>query len=438
MIQTIADYTSDYSARGIAEGISRAIRDGALPAGSQLPPIRRLATEFHCSPTTVSAAWTILTRAGLIHSNRRLGTTVIPQSPSGRGRYRRALERTTTLSIDLSTGVPDPALLPDLAASLSRVGVCQAAATYVTEPVLPELGEHLRSTWAFPADTITVVDGAMDALDLIVTTHLQFGDRVVVENPSFPPLLDLLDAAGVRIVPVDLDDEGIRPEALSAALRSEPRAVFLQPCAQNPTGASFTKRRADELAGVMEGHDAFVVENDSTGMIAASSLHSIGARLPGRCLHVRSFSKSHGPDLRLAAVGGAAALVEPIVNRRFLGQSWTSHLLQRVLLDLLTHDESVAQIDRAAREYARRRVALIRALAHHDVVVRGGDGLNIWLPVVDEAAALIALSGRGIGVAPGRPFWVGADPAHHVRVTSGLIAEDTAMIGAALAAAASS
>lgn len=416
--RTIAEFIADYSARGIAEGISRAIRAGALPEGSKLPAIRQLATEFQCSPTTVSAAWTLLTRAGLIHSNRRSGTIVVPQAHSGRGRYRRALERTTALRLDLSTGVPDAQLLPDLAGAFSRIHLHHAAATYLRDPVVPALRKFLAASWPFPAEHITVTDGAMDALDLIVTTHLQFGDRVVVENPCFPPLLDLLEAAGILILPVELDAAGIMADSLATALRAEPRAVFLQPRAQNPTGVSLTAERTLELVDVLREHDAFVVENDSVAGIASSRLHSIGSHMPNRTVHVRSFSKSYGPDLRLAAVGGADWLVEPIVNRRFLGQSWTSHILQRVLLDLLTEASSIRQVERARDQYAVRRTALADELATCGIEVGGSDGFNLWVPVDDEPSTLISLTSVGIGVAPGSPFNAGAAPTRHVRVTT--------------------
>ena len=105
----------------------------------------------------------------------------------------------------------------------------------------------------------------------------------------------------------------------------------------------------------------------------------------------------------MAAIGGAASLVRPIVERRHLGQGWTSRLLQRLLLDLLTQPDSIAVVDAARVEYARRRSRLTRELAAHGVDIPAGDGLNVWIPVADEATALVALASRGIGAAPGAP-----------------------------------
>ena len=140
-------------------------------------------------------------------------------------------------------------------------------------------------------------------------------------------------------------------------------------------------------------------------------------------VHIRSFSKSHGPDLRLAAMSGPTALMEGVRDRRLLGQAWTSRLLQTVLLDLLHRVESCEQIERARATYARRRRAICTALANRGVVVIGEDGLNLWLPVRDETSALLFLASRGIGAAAGSPFATRDGHEPHLRVTTGLIEE---------------
>jgi DNA-binding transcriptional MocR family regulator len=153
-------------------------------------------------------------------------------------------------------------------------------------------------------------------------------------------------------------------------------------------------------------------------------------------VHVRSFSKSHGPDLRLAAMSGPEALLGEVRRLRQLGQGWSSRLLQRMLLDLLTDDQSRAQVARARDEYARRRRAFVEALAARDVEVAGDDGLNLWVPVNDESAALVRLASRGIGVAPGTPFNVLPVAQGHVRVTVGLVQSDLEAVAGEVAAAA--
>ncbi|MET0417499.1 MAG: GntR family transcriptional regulator [Actinoplanes sp.] len=426
---------TDLTARGLAEAVGRAVGDGALPPGAKLPPVRRVATELQMSPTTVSAAWQLLRRAGTIQTGGRRGTVVASLRTDGPGRYRAALRGRSGFPLDLSTGVPDPALLPPLPA---LAGLSPAPSSYLDEPVLPGLAALLHDRWPYPPDRLTVFDGAMDAVDQIASALLRLGDRAVVENPCFPPLLDLLETLGVRALGVDTDAEGMLPAALASALEQRPAAVFLQPRALNPTGASWSAARAAALAAVLSGHpQVYVVEDDSAGDVASSPVHSIGAHLPLRTLHVHSFSKSHGPDLRLAAVGGPAAVLDPVLERRLLGQGWTSRLLQHLLLTLLTDDASVAAVRRARDEYARRRHLVVQGLHAAGVSLPPGDGLNIWLPVADEQAALISLASAGIAAAAGTAFTT-TPGSPHLRVTVGLVATDHQAVADHLAQAAQS
>jgi DNA-binding transcriptional MocR family regulator len=281
-----------------------------------------------------------------------------------------------------------------------------------------------------------VVDGAMDALDLVARSLLRFGDRVVVEHPCFPPLLDLLESIGVEVVGVQLDEAGLRPGPLAEALRTPVAAVFLQPRAQNPTGASLTTERALDLVPLLSRAGMPVVEDDSAGAVAASAPISLGQWVPAQVIHIRSFSKSHGPDLRLAAMGGPAELLREVSRRRQLGQGWTSRLLQRVLLSLLTDPAAVADVEHARDEYTRRRGALVAALTARDVDVANGDGLNLWVPVHDESAAIVRLASQGVGVTPGTPFDVLPGGGGHVRVTAGLVADGYEELAQILAVAA--
>ncbi|WP_250008103.1 GntR family transcriptional regulator [Actinoplanes sp. M2I2] len=433
MLSEVRSRLTDVTARGLAEAVGRAVGDGALPPGSRLPPVRRVAAELQMSPTTVSAAWQLLRRSGTIQTDGRRGTVVASSRADGPGRYRAALRRRSGFTLDLSTGVPDPRLLPALPAP---TGLPAAPTSYLDEPVLPELAALLSDRWPYAFERLAVFDGAMDAIDHVASSLLRLGDRAVVENPCFPPLLDLLESLGVQAVAAGTDEHGMIPDALRTALASRPTAVFLQPRALNPTGASWSPSRAASLAAVLaEAPHVRAVEDDSAGDVSSAPLHSLGSYLPRQTIHVRSFSKSHGPDLRLAAVSGPAAVLDPILERRLLGQGWTSRLLQHLLLILLTDPASVTAVASARDEYARRRHLIEAALGDAGVAVPAGDGLNLWLPVADEQAALIALASNGIGAAAGRAFTIGPGRPH-LRVTVGLIATGHATVAAHLAAAA--
>ncbi len=414
----------DRSARGIASAIGRLVSSGRLAVDTRLPTVRELSRALGVSPTTVSEAWQTLAAVGAIEARGRLGTFV--RQPTGPGtprRYRRVTEGPGHFAVDLSTGTPDPALLPELGPLLARVSAQSLTSSYLDHPVLPDLEAALREEWPFEPDELTVVDGALDALDRVAQVIVRLGDRVVVEHPTFPPLIDLLEQLGAEIIGVEMDAEGITVDALTSAIAHDPVAVFMQPRAQNPVGVTMSARRARALAKVLLPTTTIVVEDDHSGDIADGSLVSLGAWLPDRTVHIRSFSKSHGPDLRLAAVGGSGTVISAVTNRRLLGPGWSSRILQAVLLALLDDPATAAQVARARGEYAHRRDQVCARLDARGVTFSGTDGINLWMQVADERSALITLAARGIGAAPGEPFMVRPD-VDHLRVTVGLVRGD--------------
>ncbi len=160
---------------------------------------------------------------------------------------------------------------------------------------------------------------------------------------------------------------------------------------------------------------------------------SLGSWLPDRVVHVRSYSKSHGPDLRIAALGGPSAIVDRIVARRMLGPAWTSRMVQTILLDLLTSSQSLDEVAEARRQYMARQRTLVGALGDLGVDTAAPDGINLWLPVQRRAGRAGAPVGvghpggrrvtcRSSVVEPGRP-------ASFVRVTSGLVSPQDARRG---------
>ena len=435
-VSVVAGAVMDRSPKGIAAAVHRLIRAGRLTTGDRLPTVRDLAKELGISPATVSEAWQALAAVGAIRSRGRAGTFVRDTQEHTRpSRYLGIGGGPLAEGMNLSTGTPDPALLPPLREAVERVVARSASWTtsYLDDPVLPELERLLRTSWPFAPARITVVDGALDALSRIVDQVVRLGDRVAMESPGFPPLIDLLERAGAEIIGLEMDESGVVPASLQQALAMEPVAVFVQPRAQNPTGISMVTSRCRELANLLLASQAVIVEDDHSGDIATGEDVSIGRHLPDRTVHIRSFSKSHGPDLRIAAVGGSADVVDPLVSRRMLGPGWTSRLLQAVLVDLLTDPSAVAAVRRARSTYAMRSMAVRAGLAGEGIISTTGDGINAWVEVLDERAALITLAALGVRVSPGSPFMVspGSDAmgnpgAQHIRVTTGVLDEHDA------------
>ncbi|BBY20932.1 GntR family transcriptional regulator [Mycobacterium stomatepiae] len=401
-------------AESIAANIEEGISSGALTPGDALPPVRELAARLGVNANTAAAAYRLLRDRGTVETSGRRGTRV---------RHRPATTPRSLLGLDipagvrdLSTGNPNPALLP-----IAAVPQCDS---HPRRPVLygePAMSAALvecagaaLSADGVPAEHLAVTSGALDGIERALTAHLRPGDRVAVEDPGWANLLDLLAALGLSVDTVRVDDDGPLVAEVARALGGGARALVVTTRAQNPSGAALSAARAGELRAVLADRDVLVVEDDHCAGISGVPLHS----LAGSSVHwafVRSASKAYGPDLRLAVLAGDQRTVERVHGRLRLGPGWVSHLLQDLAVRLWSDEAASRLVGQAERRYADNRTRLRAALADRGIAAHGRSGLNVWIPVPDETVAITRLINLGWAAAPGSRFRIGT-PAG-IRVT---------------------
>jgi DNA-binding transcriptional MocR family regulator len=409
------------SADAIARDLEAAIREGRFDAGARLPSVRGLAELLHVSPTTVAAAYRALRVRGLIAGDRRRGTSV-------RGRPALRTVAAPPLPphlLDLATGNPDPALLAPLAAVLRKVEPpLHLYADSHELPALRELAVAAFEADGIPAEHLAVVSGGLDGIERALTAHLRPGDRVGIEDPGFSNVIDLVTALGLQVVPIAIDERGIRPDALETSLASLD-AIVVTPRAQNPTGAAHDAERARALRRVLRARpELLVIEDDHAGAVAGAPMQTLCDRDRERWTVVRSTSKTHAPDLRLALLVGDGETVARVAGRQRVGLRWVSQLLQRVVVELESDPASHRRVAAAARAYAERRAALIAALAGHGIEALGASGMNVWVPVPEETATVQALAAAGYAVSAGERFRIRSGPA--IRITISRLAPEQA------------
>jgi DNA-binding transcriptional MocR family regulator len=427
---TVQTSIAGTGAESIAANVEESISHGALAPGDALPPIRELAGRLGVNANTVAAAYRLLRDRGAVETAGRRGTRV---------RHRPATTPRSLLGLDvpagirdLSTGNPDPALLP-----IAFARVPQPSPLLYGEPaVSPELVEHTRAALAadgVPADHLAVTSGALDGIERALTAHLRPGDRVAVEDPGWANLLDLLAALGLSAEPVRVDDGGPTVADVRRALSRGVRALVITSRAQNPTGAALSAARADELGNLVSGSDLLIVEDDHCAGISGAPLHTL-AGSTGRWVFVRSASKAYGPDLRVAVLAGDRRTVERVHGRLRLGPGWVSHLLQDLAVSLWS-DETAGRLVRTAEaRYADTRTRLCAALAERGVAAHGRSGLNVWIPVPDETVAITRLLGAGWAAAPGTRFRIRTGPGMRITIAD-LAAEEIGPLADAVSGA---
>ncbi|MEU7167458.1 aminotransferase class I/II-fold pyridoxal phosphate-dependent enzyme [Streptomyces morookaense] len=409
----------------ISASVERAVGAGRLAPGELLPPMRELAVELGVNPNTVAAAYRTLRERGVIETAGRRGSRVRPR-PASTPRDLLQVEVPEGVR-DVSTGNPDPALLPALGEAFAAAAAKAARnpVLYGEEAVDTELERMAVAAFAadgVPEGPVAVTSGALDAIERLLAAHLRPGDAVAVEDPGWGSLLDLVPALGLRPVPVAVDDEGPLPGEADRALRQGARALVVTDRAQNPTGAAVSEARARELRPVLAAHpDVLLIEDDHGHGIVDLPLFPLAGATRHWAL-VRSFAKAYGPDLRLAVLTGDAVTVDRLRGRQRLGPGWVSHVLQ----DAVLHLWRSGAVDEAAvaASYGRRREALITALRERGVAAQGRSGMNVWLPVPDETGAVARLLHSGWAVAPGARFRLSSPPG--VRLTVSAIAVEEA------------
>ncbi len=176
-----------------------------------------------------------------------------------------------------------------------------------------------------------------------------------------------------------------------------------------------------------------MIEDDHAGPVAgAPALTLSGGRT--RWATIRSVSKSLGPDLRVSVIAGDALTVARVQGRQSLGPRWVSHLLQDLVARMWSDPKTSTMLQTAAETYARRRQALIEALAEHGIEARGRSGLNVWIPVAEEAVVVSAMAERGWAIRAGECYRIKS--ATGIRVTvSTLTRDESRSFAADLAAA---
>jgi len=400
------------SAAELADDIEQRVARLELLPGDRLPPVRVLATELGLAPNTVAAAYRRLGERGIAIGRGRNGTFVADRPP-----VMLATDPVVRSGLlNLSSGNPDPDLLPNLNDALHEPG--GAMILYGDQSVDSELAEHgvrLLTTDGVSADHLTVVSGGLDGMERVLQAHLRRGDRVAVEDPCYPPVIDLVGALGLVAVPVATDDEGPQPESFNRALGSRVAAAIVTPRAQNPFGSAISADRASALRSMLaEFPDVLVIEDDHAAAVSGSPMHSIATDRE-RWATIRSAAKTYGPDVRLALLAGDATTIRRVEGRQRLGPGWVSHVLQRLVARMMQDPGVSREVARTAGLYASRRKAMLDALRGSGLEAHGASGLNVWVPVPDESVAVQAMEERGFAIRAGSRFRIRSAPG--VRLT---------------------
>ncbi|SDN66104.1 GntR family transcriptional regulator / MocR family aminotransferase [Klenkia soli] len=386
----------------LADGLRAA---AALRAGDRLPSTRELATLLGVSRTVTAAAYDQLLAEGWLAGRRGVGTFVVGTPVAARP-ARAAVPPSSGPRVDLRPGAPCTEVV-DRAAwrrAWRAAGDRDPDTGYdaAGDPVFRSaVVEHLLRHRGLPADPADVLaSGGTSAAVAELAGLLPHGSRVGVEDPGYRRAVGALRAAGIEVVPLAVDDDGLVVDAVPAGLA----AVYCTPAHQFPLGGRLPAPRRAALVARARAEGFTVWEDDYDGELRydVAPLPLLAALAPDVVVHLGTASKVVSPTLGLGWVVAPPALRDQLLQRRTDTGLRPGRSGQRVFAALATSGDLARHLRRLRRELADRR-ELVRAAVATAGLVTTGDaaGAHLVVPLADRAveqAVAADLAGRGIAV----------------------------------------
>ncbi|MEV5146331.1 PLP-dependent aminotransferase family protein [Streptomyces sp. NPDC052727] len=438
--------------------------------GGKLPSSRALVERFRVSPVTVSRALAQLAAEGLVVTRPGAGAFRArphrTETPAGDTSWQEValsadgaadlVPRTVDASgvtvslaapppgvLELSGGYLHPSLQPEraMAAALARAGRRPGAWGRPPLEGLPELREWFARGigGTVTAAEVLIAAGGQAALATALRALAPPGAPVLVESPTYPGMLALARAAGLRPVPVPVDPDGVRPDLLADAFHATGARVFVcQPLFQNPTGAVLAPARRTEVLRIAREAGAFVVEDDYVRRL----VHADAGPLPrplaaddpdGVVVHVGSLTKATSPSFRVSALAAHGPVLERLRAIQVVDSFFVPRPLQEAALELVGSPAWPRHLRALSAELRTRRDAMTSALARQLPGLAlphiPSGGYHLWVRLPDgavgsggESALTAAALRAGVAVTPGRPYFSAEPPAAHLRLSFAAVA----------------
>lgn len=385
----------------ICERIRVAIASGALPLNARVPSSRTMAKDLGVARNTVDEALSRLVADGYIVRRRGAGSFVAPRLPerdrppvrpkrvvvSNAVAERRISRRATALqsypghyrqitAVPFTPSLPPIDLFPRkvwnrlLNREMARAGndYWEYGASNGLAALREAITAHtsaMRATRCSP-DQVIVVTSTQQAVELASKVVADPGDCAWAECPGYQPVQHCLRAAGLNVVPVPVDEQGL---SVADGQRLDPKArlAYVTPAHQYPLGYEMSLERRKQLLEWAQQRDAYVVEDDYDGDYRyegrpIASLQGMDGN--GRVIYIGSFNKILFPALRIAYAIVPAPLVGAFVDAKHVADGHTTLLNQGVLAAFIHEGHLARHLRKTRAIYDERRFARTAAPCH--------------------------------------------------------------------------
>lgn len=420
----------------IADAIETAIDAGDLRRGDRLPAHRPLAFDLGVTVGTISRAYELAARRGLVEGSVGRGTFVRgPQDMDRRTRGAGSAEFSAMLDMGL---IPMRTNLP--APTGQNTAIAGTLDTLLRDPDFrSHVGDYshpggtaaqrasmagwlTRPGFAPDPERLVLTAGAQQALATAISVATEPGDLILTEAFTYRVIATQCQFMGRRLRPVAMDDQGMIPEALDEAARTHrPRALFIIPTLQNPTSAVMGLPRRHAIAEVSARHDLLTIEDDIYGKLTEAP-QPLAALMPERAFYISSLSKCVAPGLRVGAIlCPARHAARAQAAQHAFGQGLPP-MTAETAQHLIDTGTAQALLDNQRREIRRRSKNAHKAL---DIWLTGyhPHSAHLWIRIPSTWRLhdfMEATRARGVAVASDEDFAIAAPSAErHIRVALG-------------------
>lgn len=476
----------------VCDQVTMLVRSGQLRPGDGVPASRELAQQLDVSRTVITRAYELLRAHGILSARRGSGTKVAglaggalpgarrpaptafapqpPRSTDGGNALWQPWEPPPAhhpgTALDFRHGTPALANFPVTRwvqslhdayrrADAAALGYGPAEGSPALRTEIATLVRQSRALDA-SADHIMVTSGATQAMDILVRLLVGPGDVVVIEDPSHTVLRQVFGCSEATVVPVPVDEEGLRVGDIDACVRArghdpaQVKLVYVTPSHQFPTGFIMSEGRRRGLLEWAYQRGATILEDDyhNEFTFTAERLPALAAaRHRDTVVYVGSFSKTLFPALRIGYAVLPPHLVQPFLGIKWITDRLTPTIEQSALADFIASGAYTRHISRMTRLYRQRRSRLIEALLEHfgaGVRISGeAAGLHILVTLtgargVGESEIARLAAARGVRIYPASGYFVQDPPAEptflmgYAALTTARITEGVALLAAAV------
>lgn len=383
-MQSSNDWVPDLSAtsgpmyKRIAQALIHDIRSGKLKPGDQLPPNRQLSSQLGVTVGTVSRAFGEVVRAKLLETGARRGTRV--KDPAAAD----AAETT-------ASPVSERHRMADLRGHQAAVKswgdeIGQALSQLHHSPAFGQLlryddpagrathrqagAEWLSRNTDTPVDParVVVTDGAQHALLCGLLACTKAGDHIATERLTYTGLRTLAPRLGLKLVPIDIDEHGLVPDALREAIATQPiKGLVCVPNIHNPTTATIPQDRRMQIADIARQAGIFLLEDDVYGCLAPTVLPTLASLAPEVTIRISSFSKSLGPGLRVGFMETPRQLTAAVTEAVRATTWMASPIAAEVAAQLVSSGRAERVLNENRLELGERNRILTQTLADYDL-----------------------------------------------------------------------